>query len=173
MSKTVIPEKINGFNIYNYGKKLIGLSDEITLPEIAQKVTTLSGPGILGDFESPTKGAFEKMEMDIPFRTLYDDEFDLLETMDNVDLTLRGSIQHSDGQGGVDERGMRIVVRGRNKNYAAGKVKISEGTGSSIKVSVAYIKIEMDGKDRLEIDIFNSIFRVNGKDMLAKTRALC
>ena len=29
----VIPEKINNFNVYNDGNKLIGISDEVTLPE--------------------------------------------------------------------------------------------------------------------------------------------
>ena len=171
--KYVIPEKIGNYNVYNSGNKLLGLSDEVTLPEIAQKVMTLSGPGILGDYESPVKGMFEKMEMEIPFRTLYDDAFDLLSLLTYADLTLRASVDVSDGKGGRDEIGMRVVVRGDVKNFNPGKAKIGEGTGSSLKFSIAYIKIEIDGKERLEIDIFNSIYRVNGKDMLAKTRSLC
>lgn len=171
--KHVIPEKIGNFNVYNFGQKLLGVSDEVTLPEIVQKVTTLSGPGILGDYESPVRGIFEKMEMEIPFRTLYDDAFDLLSLLVYADLTLRGSIDVSDGKGGRDEIGMRVVVRGDVKNFNPGKVKIGEGTGSSLKFSIAYIKIEIDGKERLEIDVFNSIYRVNGIDMLAKTRSLC
>ncbi len=171
--KFVIPEKIGNFNVYNSGKKMLGISDEITLPEIVQKVITLSGPGILGDYESPARGMFEKMEMEIPFRTLFDDAFDILSLMTYAALTLRGSIDVSDGQGGRDEIGMRVVVRGDVKSFNPGKVKIAEGTGSSIKFSIAYIKIEIDGKERLEIDVFNSIYRVNGVDMLAKTRSLC
>lgn len=173
MSKNVIPEKINDFNVYNEGDKLIGVSDEVSLPEINELTSELSGPGLLGSVDTPTFGKFESMEMEVPFRTLYESAFKLMRPLRNVALTLRGAVQVSDGEGNVEFVGMRVVIRGKKKGLTAGKFKQGEGTGSAVKLSLTYIMIELNGKQRLEIDILNSIYRVDGVDMLAAIRALC
>lgn len=168
-----IPEKINDFNVYDDGDRLIGLSDEVSLPEINELTSEMSGPGLLGPVESPTLGKFESMEMEIPFVTLYHSAFKLMRTFTSTKLTLRGAVQVSDGEGNVAMKGMRVVVRGRKKGFTPGKFKQGEGTGSSVKLSLTYLMIELDGKQRLEIDKLNSIYRVDGVDMLAAIRALC
>ena len=43
---------------------------------------------------------------------------------------------------------------------------------SAIKLEVTYILIEMDGKKRVELDKLNSVFNVNGVDLLAKIKQL-
>lgn len=171
--KNVIPEKINDFNVYSDGDRLIGVSDEVSLPDINELTTELSGPGLLGPVDTPTVGKFESMEMEVPFRTLYESAFSLMRALRNVALTLRGAVQISDGEGNVEFVGMRVVIRGKKKGLTAGKFKQGEGTGSSVKLSLTYIMIELDGKQRLEIDKLNSIYRVDGVDMLATIRALC
>ena len=173
MSKDVIPEKINDFNVYDEGDKLLGISDEVSLPEINELTSEISGPGLLGPIDSPTVGKFENMEMEVPFRTLYESAFRLMKSLSSVHLTLRGAVQISDGEGNVDFVGMRVVVRGKKKSLVPGKFKQGEGTGASVKFSLTYLMIELNGKQRLEIDKLNSIFRVDGVDMLAAIRALC
>lgn len=49
-----IPSKINSFNVYKDGTKLVGISDEVTLPDFESLTETLSGPGILGEVDDPT-----------------------------------------------------------------------------------------------------------------------
>ena len=51
-----IPSKINSFNVYKDGTKLVGISDEVTLPDFESLTETLSGPGILGEVDDPTLG---------------------------------------------------------------------------------------------------------------------
>ncbi|MDO4495909.1 MAG: phage major tail tube protein [Clostridiaceae bacterium] len=169
----VIPEKINNFNVYNDGNKLIGISDEVTLPEINEVTSEVSGPGILGPIESPTTGIFENMELEVPFRTLYESTFDLMQALTSIGLTFRGAVQVTDGEGNISMKGMRVVVRGRKKSFVPGKLKQGEGTGSSVKLALTYYMVELDGKSRIEIDKLNSIYRINGVDMLAAVRALC
>lgn len=169
----VIPEKINDFNVYDDGDKLLGISDEVTLPEINELTSEISGPGLLGPIDSPTVGKFENMEMEVPFRTLYKSAFQLMKTLSSVHLTLRGAVQVSDGEGNVYFKGMRIVVRGKKKSLVPGKFKQGEGTGASVKFSLTYLMIELDGRQELEIDKLNSIYRVGGIDMLAAIRAMC
>ena len=47
MSKN-IPTKINNYNVYNEGEKLLGVGDELTLPDFEATSETVSGAGILG-----------------------------------------------------------------------------------------------------------------------------
>ena len=85
--------KINAYNVYNKGKKQAGVSDEVTLPDFEALTETISGPGFLGKIDEPLLGHFGASEMEIPFRTLNEEMFDLLAAGNAVDLTLRMSTQ--------------------------------------------------------------------------------
>ena len=52
MSIANIPEIINDFNVYKGGSKLIGVSDEVTLPDFEAMTETISGAGIAGEYET-------------------------------------------------------------------------------------------------------------------------
>lgn len=93
MANGIIPDKLHDFNVYSNANKLIGISGEVKLPELAAMSETLSGPGVMGEIDSPTPGFFSGMEQEIPFRTLYEDMFSLMSPLDAVDITLRGAIQ--------------------------------------------------------------------------------
>ena len=43
MSKN-IPTKINNYNVYNEGEKLLGVGDELTLPDFEATSETVSAP---------------------------------------------------------------------------------------------------------------------------------
>lgn len=68
MSVPNIPSKINSYNVYNDAERLIGVGDEVTLPDFEAMAETISGAGILGELDDPTVGHFSNMEMEIPFR---------------------------------------------------------------------------------------------------------
>ena len=108
-----IPTKINMFNVYRDVSKLLGLSGEVTRPDFEAISEAISGPGILGEIDDPTIGHFGSQELEIPFRTVIDSMFDMMNPGDQVNLTLRGSIQTNTPGGGVDYVGMRVIVRGR------------------------------------------------------------
>ena len=40
-------------------------------------------------------------------------------------------------------------------------------------VEITYIMIELDGKQRIELDKINNVYKVNGVDLLAKIRKQC
>lgn len=168
-----IPEKINMFNVYETGKKVIGVSREVSLPELNQATSEVSGAGILGSIDSPSKGMFENIEFVLPFRTLYTPLFDIMVVGDRVDLTLRGAIQTTDGESNNKEVGMRVVVRGTVKGINPGTVKMGEGTDASATLTLTYIYIEIGGLPMIEIDKLNTVYKVRGVDMLAAIKALC
>lgn len=169
-----IPSKINSFNVYKDGMRLIGISDEVTLPDFESLTETLSGPGILGEVDDPTLGHFSSMEMEIPFRTMDSDLFILSDDISSVMVTLRGSIQCTVNETGATTlKQMRVVVRGKNKGITGGKAKQGSGTSSSIKLEILYILIEIDSVTEIELDKLNFIYKVHGKDLLEKVREMC
>ena len=169
-----IPGVINNFNLYYQGTALVGLTGEISLPHFEGMTETLSGPGILGEIEEVIIGAFSSMELEVPFRILDEDAFKLMSPVETLDLTLRASEQFTvKSTGNIDYKGMRVVVRGRQKKLTGGTVKQGGAMDASVTVEVAYIMIELDGQKRIELDKLNNVYKVNDKDLLAKVRSQC
>ena len=172
ISNNYIPEKINDANIYLAGDKMIGTTAELELPEVKMKTSTVEGMGISGEIDSPTIGQFESMEQTINFNTLYSSAMDMLSPLKTVELTIRAAQQVYDKEGGYTFKGLRVVERGRVKNFKPGKVKKSETMDASITIELTYILIEVDGPVMLEIDKLNGVYKTNDTDMLAEVRGM-
>ena len=172
ISNNYIPEKINDANIYLAGYKMTGTTAELELPEVKMKTSTVEGMGISGEIDSPTIGQFESMEQTINFNTLYSSAMDMLSPLKTVELTIRAAQQVYDKEGGYTFKGLRVVERGRVKNFKPGKVKKSETMDASITIELTYILIEVDGSVMLEIDKLNGVYKTNDTDMLAEVRGM-
>lgn len=172
ISNNYIPEKINDANIYLAGDKMIGTTAELELPEVKMKTSTVEGMGISGEIDSPTIGQFESMEQTINFNTLYSSAMDMLSPLKTVELTIRAAQQVYDKEGGYTFKGLRVVERGRVKNFKPGKVKKSETMDASITIELTYILIEVDGSVMLEVDKLNGVYKTNDTDMLAEVRGM-
>ena len=100
MEKT-IPTKINKYNVYNDTERLLGMGDEVTLPDFEAMSDTISGAGIMGEIEDPTVGHFGNQEMEIPFRVVDQEAVDMLNMTKAVHLTLRSAQQNNDVLGAI------------------------------------------------------------------------
>ena len=169
---TNIPEVINYFNAYNNGNVLVGVTGSVQLPNFDAITEEIGGAGILGTYETGIPGFYSSMAQEVPFRILDTDIFSIMNPGELVDLTFRASEQHTvKSTGALDYKGMRIVERGRLKNFAPGTLELGKQMGASVTLELLYILIEIDGKTKLEYDKLNSVFVVNGKDLLEKVRA--
>ena len=56
------------------------------------------------------------------------------------------------------------------KKLTSGTVKQGGAMDAAVTVEVVYIMIELDGKQRVELDKLNNVYKVNGVDLLAKIR---
>ena len=121
MSKN-IPTKINNYNVYNEGEKLLGVGDELTLPDFEATSETVSGAGILGEIDDPTIGHFGNMQLEIPFRTLDKEATNMMDQTRAVQLTIRGAAQEIDSAGNIVPKSIRVVVRGRAAKMTGGKL---------------------------------------------------
>lgn len=163
--------KINAYNVYRDSNKLVGLSDEVTLPDFEGLTETISGPGILGEIDEPLLGHFGASEIEVPFRTLNEEMFDLLAQGQAVNLTLRMSTQAIvESTMATDFMPSRVVIKGKSKGFTGGSAKQGQGTGSSVKVEIIYILIEVNNKKKFELDKLNFVYKVNGEDLLEKVR---
>ena len=169
---TNIPEVINNFNAYNTGNMLVGVTGSVQLPNFEAITEEISGAGVLGSYDTAIPGFYSSMAQEVPFRILDTDIFALMKPGELVDLTFRASEQHTvKSTGALDYKGMRVVERGRLKSFSPGKLELGKQMGASVTLELLYILIEIDGKTKLEYDKLNSVFVVNGKDLLEKVRA--
>ena len=172
ISNNYIPEKINEYNAYLDGTKMIGVAASVTLPEVNMKTSTVSGVGVNGELDSPTIGQFESMEQEIQFNTLYSSAMDMLSPLSTVNLTLRAAQQVYDKTGGYAFKGLRIVMGGRVKEFNPGTVKKGDAMDAETTLELTYYMIEVDGEQVVEVDKLNGVYKVNGSDMLAGIAAL-
>lgn len=168
-----IPDKVNMMNVYYDGKRLLGLSGEIKLPDLESMSETLSGPGILGEIDAPTPGHFSSIELEVPFRTLDTDMFDMIKSLSVIPLTIRASQQYLSSSEGIWCKQLRIVTQGLFKSSTGGTLKQASPTGSSLKMELLYYMVEVDRKQRIELDKLNEVYKINGVDVLEKARAFC
>jgi len=173
MDTSLIPEKINDFNVYLSGDKMIGHGEEMTLPTIEELTSTISGAGLGGKIDSPTPGKFKSIEQELTFN-LIQSSAKLINSQKAVDLTFRAAQQMFDSAdgGGYQYVGLRIVERGRLKKREFGKLKIGESQEVKMTLELTYFMVESDGETVLEIDKLNGTFIEHGVDMMAAIKAL-
>ena len=157
ISNNYIPEKINDYNAYLDGTKMIGVAASVTLPEVNMKTSTVAGVGV---------------EQEIQFNTLYSSAMDMLSPLSTVNLTFRAAQQVYDKTGGYNFKGLRVVEMGRVKSFNPGKIEKGEAMEATVKLELTYIMVEVDGVQLLEVDKLNGVYKVNGVDMLAGVNSL-
>lgn len=167
-----IPEKVVNYNVYDDTEKLIGLSGEVTLPKLDSKAETISGAGILGEYDSVNPGHFSSMTIDLPFRTIFKKSFSLMK-YSGRSLVLRAAQQSYDvSSGQMEYRGLKITIRGLPKALETGKLSVGAPTETKNTLEVLYLKIEENGSTLLELDKLNFVYIVDGQDMLANIKKL-
>ena len=167
ISDNYVPEKINEYNVYMDGEKMIGVVPDVDLPEIGMKASDIEGAGMLGVLNSPAIGQFESIEQEVKFNVLYSSAINMLNPLEAVNLTFRASQQVYDKTGGYAFKGLRIVEQGRVKKFKPGKLKRAESMEATVTMELTYLLVEVDGVTMMEIDKLNQKYIVNGKDMLA------
>ncbi len=174
-SGLIFPEVINNFRVYNDASKLMGTTGEITLADFQAITATISGAGILGEYNTSVIGMFQSMQQEIPFRMIDEDYFRMLNTGEQSKIVLRSSVQQRNRETGgtLSTKAMRIVFRGHPTAAKPGTDKIGEMMNASITLELTYVLIELDGKVMIELDKLNSVYKVNGKDLLKDIMNQC
>lgn len=174
-SGIVFPEVINNFNVYNDAGRIMGTTGEMNLAELQAMTATVSGAGILGEYNTAVVGMFQSMTQEIPFRIIDRDFFNMLNTGEQSKVVLRSSVQQRNRATGgtLSTQAMRLVFGGHPTAANMGTVKQGNLMNASIKLEETYLLVEIDGETMLELDKLNSIYKVNGKDLMGDIMKQC
>ena len=165
-----IPEHTTLYNLYNANDKLVG-ETETTLPSFEQMTNTVSGAGILGEYETAVAGAFSSAELEIPFRMFNKEAAELLKSTSMI--FLRASVQEVDPQSHKKvNKSLKVTMSGTRKGVTLGTVGNAKTMDRSIKLEVTYFKYEYDGKVLFELDKLNGIHKVNGEDQMLEINSM-
>lgn len=170
MSNVLLPTQILDFTIYkettDAGNKIIGAGQELTLPEIVNKTYTYETSG--GDIDLPSMRT-ENMEQEIPYYMLDTDAMSILKLTGVGTIIIRGSYQKLNGATHeLSQGGIKVTEKGFFKSANFGKLKSAESMDAKIKLTLTYLKVEDQDitTPLLELDKLNSVYKINGVDML-------
>lgn len=174
-SGIVFPEVVNNFRVYNDAGRIVGTTADISLVTLQAMTASVSGAGILGEYNTSIIGMFQSMSQDIPFRMIDRDYFSMLNTGEQSKIVLRASVQQRNRETGatLGTQAMRLVYRGHPTAANMGTLKIGDLMNASITLELTYLLMEFGGVVMLELDKLNSIYKVNGKDLLADIMKQC
>lgn len=170
------PEVVGNFNVYGSdSNRLVGVSGEISLADFQAVTAEVSGAGILGSYNTAVLGAFQSISQEIPFRMVNREFFSLMVANKQAELVLRSSVQNVNRETGgtLSTQQMRIVMRGRPTASKLGTVKMGDLMNASVTLELTYILVEIDGETMLELDKLNSVYKVNGEDLMAEINRQC
>lgn len=164
-----IDQTVINFMIYEDATEYYGLA-KVTFPDIKNLTTSISGAGISGNYDAVTLGHIEAMSMTLNFRTVTDSAFRLAEPRRHT-LDIRVPQQSENTSNGelVVSHVKHVVVL-TPKKLGLGTAAPSAAADVSGEYSVSYFATYLDGVKKVEIDPFNFIYFINGKDYLADVR---
>lgn len=164
-----IPQKLINCRVYNNGTDLIGIAD-VDLPKLEPMTDTVKGAGVAGEIDDPVLGHYKSMDMTIKFRDL-SPESAVLASQTSKTLDFRAASQvYDSGTGAYRVRPVKVIARGVPKGYELGKADPGKPTDTTVHLEVNYIKIDIDGATKVEIDKYNFISKIDGTDYLADVR---
>lgn len=163
------PDKLINYMCYLEGNKLVGTTD-VTMPDISFMSETLKGAGIAGEIDSPTIGHTQSMSVSINWRSLIDDNVSFAAPKTYL-LDFRGSQQvYDESSGEYVSKALKLVMKCIPKAVGLGTLDTSVTVGTSTEFEVVYLKLSLEGIEKVEIDKINFIYSVNGVDYLQKVR---
>lgn len=169
---SVIPNKVYDYTVYDESEKSLGITGEVTLPTLEATTSTLSGAGILGEMESVNIGHFGSTSVELTMKTLFQKSFDFL-AYSGKSLILRAAQESVDSTNGqISHRALKITMKWQPKGLDLGKLATGAQTESKNTLEVFYIKIEENGKQLLELDKLNYVYKVNRVDQLSNIKKM-
>ena len=163
-----LPKVLKGFNVRVDGEGWLGETESIELPKLTRKTEEWRGGGMDGAVDIDM--GQDKLETTVTCGGLMKAAFahygEL--SVSKVPLMFYGSYEGDDGVSAVE-----IEMRGHWTEFEMGSAKSGDKTEHKFKASLTYYKLVIDGTTKIEIDLVNLVFNVEGVDRFeARRRAL-
>ncbi len=160
--------KVTNARVYINGTDFIARAEEIDLPKVKFKTTELKALGLVGEADLHT--TVDKMEARIKFNSIYPDFIAYASDPTKVHTVIVRAPVQVYTQNGMSVKPLKAELRGFFKEFDTGKLKKGDNAEAEASMSVIYYKLEVDGKEVYEIDVFNNILKINGEDKLRDYR---
>jgi P2 family phage contractile tail tube protein len=162
--------KVFNARVYIDGVDFIAKAEEVDLPKVKFKFADTKALGIYAESELPT--GLDKMEARIKFNSVYPDFVALAADPFTVrTIIVRAPYQVWTQQGVSKTASLKAELRGFFKEFDTAKMKRADSAEAEATLSVIYYKLEVDGQEVVEVDTFNNIYKVKGKDILQDYRS--
>lgn len=161
--------RITEANVYLNGRSLLGQAESIDLPDVKNKMSEHKALGLVGSLEFPA--GLEKLEAKVKWNSFYPET--LLSTANptqTVQLQARGSVETWTSAGRTAEAPLVCLMTALFKKQSLGKFKKADNAELESEMAVYYVKMSLDGREILEIDVMSNIWRVASNDILSKYR---
>lgn len=163
------PDKNINFTVFDEGNNMLGVAT-VDLPEVSYMTETLSGAGIAGETETPAIGQFGSMETGINFNSISKDLSGFVSPKAKM-VDFRAAMQeYESGTGELKVVPVRITMNILPKGTPLGSLATAAKTDTTVNAEVTYLKMWIDGDLKMEIDKFNYICNIDGKDYLEEVR---
>lgn len=163
-----LPRKLKDMNLFGNGDSYQGQIQSVTLPTLNRQIEEWRGGGMDGTV-GIDMGMDGLLTCSWTVGGLIESIFDNFGSsrIDADLMRMTGSYERDD----VDEVvAVEVVMRGRHTEIDMGDAQSGENTEHSITSTLSYYKLVIDGATKIEIDLPNYVFRVNGEDRLAARR---
>lgn len=165
-----LPSLLINFRTYDGDSNdMIGVAD-VELPKLDAMTETMKGAGVAGEMDMPVLGHYSSMETKFNFRTVDKDAINVSATKSQK-FEVRGAQEvFNKATGEVEVVPVKLVVKGIPKSTELGKLEMATTTDSSLTLETSYLKLTINGVDKIEIDKLNYIANINGTDYLSDVR---
>lgn len=147
----------------------VGDTTEIQLPSIEMLTDSIKGAGIVGEVDLPVYYQPGSMTLGVSIRVPGEDIGLLMEANDIEVRWVTDVFDTTNTKTKINAH--KAFVKCVNKKIEEGKVTMGEASDGSFEYEVFAYKRIINGKEIINIDKFNGIFAVNGKNLLQDVQA--
>ena len=115
----------------------------------------IKGAGIAGVVDNIVLGHFNSMTVSLTWRNTTNNFFKLFQHRTN-DLDMFGALQYYDaGLGEYKVIQLHVYIKATTKISIFGNLVVGDNMDTQTEFEVTYIKIERDGRERVELEKYN------------------
>lgn len=162
-----LPRTLKLMNGFLDGNSYFGEVEEMELPKLTSKIEDYRAGGMMG--EVGINLGIEKLELTHKYAGIIPEIFSgfAAAEIDKNVIRFAGSYQRDDTG---EILPVEVLMRGRHTEIDSGSSKTGEKTELTVKSALTYYKLIINGTDKIEIDLLNTVLKVDGKDLYADHR---
>ncbi len=169
MAQKIKINRLTNANVYLDGGSMLGRVESFNSPTVTAKMAEHKALGMVGTVEY--FAGIDKMEGTIKWTAYYGEVMrKFANFFQPIRIQVRGSIEEYQGGGRMAQIPAVLFLTIQPKNFPGGNFQQHDNVELETSYACTYMRLEVNGKAEMEIDVEANIYKVNGEDMLAAYR---